>query len=663
MRPGLLTTAIVCLALLSLMAGKSPAQTGARGGQWRRYAGDGGSTKYSPLDQINRGNVQRLEVAWRWRSPDNDIRKKNPLKLASLIPFIHEPTPLMVDATLYTSTSFSQVAAIDPVTGKTKWVHDPETWKGGRPTNLGFVHRGVAYWRNDRGGRIFIGTGDAYLIALDARTGKPVGGFGQKGRVDLTKGLRRTVDRKLYAVTSPPLVCRNVVIVGSSIFDLPPGKTMPPGDVRGFDAETGKLLWTFHTVPQKGETGNDTWGKDSWKYTGNTNVWAPMSVDDETGYVYLPVGTPTNDWYGGHRPGDNLFADSLVCLDGATGKRVWHFQIVHHGLWDYDVPAAPNLVDITVSGKKIKAVAQVTKQGLCFVFDRRTGKPVWPIEERAVPPSKVPGELTARTQPFPTRPPPYERQGIREAYLIDFTPELRKEAREILKGYEYGPLYTPPSLKGTINLPGWVGGSNWQGAAFDPETGFLYVPSVTSPILVKLVKTGPQDRTDFAYIRTLKGGLSGPRGLPLFKPPYGRLTAINLNTGQHAWQVPLGKGPRDHPALKGVKGLPERLGWPRRGHVLATKTLLFVGQEGKVAKIIGLIRDNKILEALNTSMTDDPRLCAFDKKTGKLLAEVVLPDNVTGALMTYRAGKKQYIVLPVGGLLSPDELVALALPD
>ena len=316
------------------------------------------------------------------------------------------------------------------------------------------------------------------LIALDAETGKPIPGFGQNGRVDLTKGLRRPFDRALYNVSSPPVICRDVAVVGATVLDSfavgkMPLKAMPPGDVRGFDVRTGEQKWVFHTIPQAGEFGNETWDNDSWKTTGNTNVWTMMSADEALGYVYLPISTPTNDYYGGHRYGDDLFAESLVCLNAETGERVWHFQILHHGLWDYDLPAAPNLVDITVDGKEIKAVAQVTKQAFCFVFDRVTGEPVWPIEERPVPQSDVPGEKSSATQPFPTKPAPFDRQGLTHDDLIDFTPTLRKQAISIIEGYNDGPLYTRPTEKGTIAMPGIIGGANWAGAAVDPENGVI----------------------------------------------------------------------------------------------------------------------------------------------------------------------------------------------
>ena len=365
----------------------------------------------------------------------------------------------MVDGVLYIRTSLSIVAAIDAATGEQLWVRDVGSHEAGRPTNLGWNSRGVGYWSDGAESRIFLATGDSHLWSFDAATGRPIGRFGSDGKIDLTQGLRRPIDRSAYQVISPPMIVGDVVVVNSSIADGPRYKTAPPGDIRGFDTRTGELRWTFHTVAQAGEVGNDTWEDDSWTYTGNANAWSIMSADQELGYVYLPIGTPTNDWYGGHRLGDNLFAESLVCLDAATGERVWHFQMVHHGLWDYDLPAAPTLVDIMVDGREIKAVAQVSKQGFTYVFDRVTGEPVWPIEERPVAQSSVPGERASPTQPFPTRPPAFERQGIAVDDLIDFTPELRAEAEEILSQHEYGGLFHPPSLTGTIQMPGWGGGA------------------------------------------------------------------------------------------------------------------------------------------------------------------------------------------------------------
>ena len=368
------------------------------------------------------------------------------------------------------------VAAIDAVTGKTIWVFDTRTYSDGRPTNLGFNHRGVAYWSDSQGrSRIFMPTNNAYLWALDAATGQPIQDFGDAGRVDLTLGLGKPVDRKVYSVISAPTVVAGVVVVGSSIMDGPKNKEMPPGHVRAFDPLTGEQVWIFETIPQGQAFGSDTWENESWRYTGNANVWTGISADPELGYVYLPTGTPTNDWYGGHRLGDNLFAESLICLDARTGKRVWHFQMVHHGLWDYDLPAAPTLMNIVVNGESIKAVAQVSKQGFVYVFDRITGEPVWPINETLVPKSTVPGERSSPTQPIPSKPAPFERQGMNENQLIDFSPALHNEAKAIMSRFQTGPLYTPPSLKGTLNLPGWAGGANWIGAAFDPRQRILYL--------------------------------------------------------------------------------------------------------------------------------------------------------------------------------------------
>jgi quinoprotein glucose dehydrogenase len=571
-------------------------------GEWRAYGGDAWSTKYSPLDQIDRDNVGNLRIAWRWSSPENEMAAAN----KKYRPGWYEPTPLMVGGVLYTTSSLSHAAAIDGRTGKTIWIHDPKSYEAGRPNNTGFVHRGLAYWSDGASNRLLLGTGDAHLIALDPATGNPITTFGEGGRIDLTLGLRRPVNRRYYSVTSPPTVCRDVVVVGASIADLAIRRNAPPGDVRGFDVRTGKLLWTFQSIPQEGEYGNDTWEDGSWQHTGNANVWSMMSCDPELGYVYLPFGTPTSDYYGGERPGANLFAESLVAVDVATGKRVWHFQGVHHGIWDYDFPCAPNLVDVTVGGRRIKAVAQVSKQGFTYVFDRATGEPVWPIEERPVAQSMVPGEKTSPTQPFPTRPAAFERQGVSVDDLIDFTPELRKEAEAILAGFNYGPIFTPlASDRPTVYLPGWTGGANWTGAAIDPETGILYVPSITSPIAFTLLPTDPA-RSQFRYAAN-PSLTDGPDGLPLFKPPYGRVTAIDLTSGEHVWMSPLGSGPREHPRLRDLD-LP-RLGWPHRGAPLVTKTLLFVSQEGPW----GNMRFSEDQHASDLeSWRVEPRLRAFD---------------------------------------------------
>jgi len=624
------------------------------GGEWPTYGGTLHNARYSPLDQINRDTVKRLKIAWRWLSPDQDILRSE----TTIHPFMNEGTPLMVRGVLYVSTSLSQVAAIDAATGKTLWVHDPKIYQYGTPANLGFLHRGVAHWAEGAEERIFIGTGNAFLIALNAKTGVPDPAFGNEGRVDLTEGLRRPVDRKYYTVTSPPVVVRDVVLVGSSIHDYPGRKDMPPGDVRAFDVRTGKQRWIFHTVPSDGEPGRETWEADAWRLTGSTNVWTIMSVDEELGYLYLPTSTPSNDFYGGHRLGDNLYAESLVCVDARTGGRIWHFQMIHHGLWDYDLPAAPNLVDITVGGQKVKAVAQMSKQGFTYVFDRVTGKPIWPIEEREVPGSTVPGERATRTQPFPTRPPPFERQGATEENLIDFTPELRQEALTILNLYDHGPLFTPPTERGTIALPGVRGGASWSGAAFDPETAMLYVTSVTAPFVLKLRTPFPFEPATDRYVGTFTIQ-RGPRGLPLFKPPYGRITAIDLNRGEHAWTVALGNGPRDSPLLKPLNLPP--LGWDRRGFPLVTKTLLFVAQEGYLSGVQPA-RD-RVDSRIFFSAIQDPKLLAFDKATGQLLAEVDLPANAAGALMTYMVADKQYIVVPVGGAGIPSELIAVTVDE
>lgn len=621
-------------------------------GEWPAYAGTYAAARYSPLTQIDPTNARNLHIVWRWKSPDMAVKQTDPAVGPS---FANESTPLMVGGVLYTSTSLSQVVAIDALTGATRWVYDPKIYQNGLglPTNVGWTNRGVAYWRNGDDERVVVLTAFAQMIALDARTGKPVPTFGNDGRLDLSQGLRRPVDRNYYTMTSPPVIVRGVVVVGSSVLDWWGMRSPPPGDVRGFDVVTGRLLWTFHTIAQAGEPGVETWKNESWKGAGAANVWAPMSADEELGYVYLPVSTPTNDYYGGHRPGDGLYGDSLVCLEAATGRKVWHYQLIHHGLWDYDPPAAPNLIDITVAGKPIKAVAQVTKQAFVYVFDRVTGEPVWPIEEQPVPVSSVPGEVASKTQPFPTKPAPIDIQGARDEDLIDLTPQIHQEAIDIVASFDRGGLFTPPSLRGTIQVPGKGGGADWAGAAIDPETGMMYVGTHRQPSLATVQKPQPSESSyDF-----IGGGqyVAGPRGLPLLKPPFGSIVAIDMNTGEQRWRVPVGRSE----ALPSIRklGIHERLGLPSRSWALITKTIMTVVQIGYYddPRFVGL--NMPILELHNR----DPHLWVYDKTSGEMLAELELPANATGAPMTYMAGGRQFIVFPVGGGPLTEELIAVGL--
>ncbi|TDI26628.1 MAG: pyrroloquinoline quinone-dependent dehydrogenase [Acidobacteria bacterium] len=630
--------AISMAVLVHLLPLVAHAQTGARPDEWRFYGGGPGHTKYSPLDQITKDNVDQLRIAWTWTSVDETLRAENPIIRdgRAFRTYAYEATPLLVDGVLYTTTNLGQVAAIDPTTGDTLWSYDPGLYLEGRPAVHGFLTRGLAYWTDGDDARLFYAGGRTYLVSVDAETGEPDVDFGRGGRVDLTRGLGRTIDPSQYAVSSPPVVVGTTVVVGSAMTEGTGRQEAPPGHVRGYDVRTGEMKWIFHTIPQPGELGNETWGNESWKVAGGANVWSNMSADLDLGYVYLPVGSPVTDYYGGHRPGDNLCANSLVCLDADTGERVWHFQFVHHTVWDYDLPAAPNLIDITVDGRQIKAVAQITKQGFTFVFDRATGEPVWPIEERPVPQSTVPGERTSPTQPFPTRPPVYLTNGALEADLIDFTEELRAEALEIYSPHTAGPLYTPPALGGNIVRPGWSGGANWWGAAFDPETARLYVPSWAHFSFV-VMEPGDPARSDLT-IRPRVSNLPGPQGLPLFKPPYSQLVALDMNAGEVLWSVPLGDGPRNHEALRGLDLAP--LGnYDKSGGPLLTRTLLFIGQG---------IESNT--------------LRAFDKDSGDKVFEMELPARSSAAPITYLADGVQYIVIAVGGGDSTEQLVALALP-
>lgn len=593
---------------------------------WPSYGGDNGSRKYSPLDQINASNVSTLEVAWSWDSVDNATAADNiAQENFRVMPAGFKATPIVIDGVMYIPTSFGRVVAMDAASGEQKWVFDTQAWQSGRPANLGYNSRGVGYWEKGDTKRIFYATNDSYLWSLDIDTGQPDASFGEQGKVDLTQGLGREIDRRQYGVVAPPLVSNDMVIVNSIINDGPTTKEMPPGHVRGFNPATGEVEWIFHTIPQAGEFGNETWEDGSWEYTGNTNSWTIMSADDELGYAYIPIGTPTNDWYGGLRKGDNLFAESLVAVEIATGELVWHFQMVHHGVWDYDLPAAPTLVDITVDGRPIKAVAQISKQGFTYVFDRVTGEPVWPIEERAVPQSTVPGEVLSATQPFPTKPAPFSQQGISDETLIDFSPQLRREALQTIEAFDYGMVFTPPSLRGTINLPGWGGGGWWTGASFDPDTGLFYVPSAAIPIVVQLVDADPAT-SNLQYTRGGAQNVGGPQGLPLTKPPYGRITAINLNTGDHEWMVPHGEGIRQKIIDMGILD-PGPVGGPSRTGPVLTKTLLFIAQSDNGRNV----------------------LRAFDKANGEIVHEIELPLPPQATPMTYAVGGKQYISLALGG--------------
>jgi quinoprotein glucose dehydrogenase len=614
--------------------------------EWPFHSGDNGSKKYSPLDQINKQNVSTLAIAW--RRPQVDPAVAALLPPTFRMPNNFRSTPIMVRGVMYASNAIGLTEAFDPETGKTLWVQKP----GGEEVRGGTSNRGVAHWQQGAEERLFSFRGHS-LFALDPKSGEPIAGFGDKGAVDLNDGLDTTLGQ--WHWTGAPLVVKDVVIMGSAMAeqDSATKKEGQPGTVSAYDVRTGKRRWTFQVVPRDEEEGRDTWEDEAWRYTGAGNVWALMSADDELGYVYLPTTSVTNDMYGGHRRGHNLFSDCIVCIDVRTGRRVWYYQTVHHDLFDYDNPAAPILADITVGGRKIKAVVQVTKQSFAYVLDRTNGKPVWPIEERPVPQSDVPGEKTSPTQPFPTKPPPFDRQGIGEQDLIDFTPELRAMALDVLKRFKHGPLFTPPSVvsgapngtQGTIQLSGSVGGADWTGAAFDPDTGMLYVPSMTNPFVANLVPGKPEE-TNLRYRASDRRLIQLPNGLPLTKPPYGRITAIDLNRGEQVWMVPNGDGPRNHPLLKHLNLPP--LGQAVRAAPLVTKTLFFATEGDQV-------------NVRTPPGGGGKKIRAYDKATGAIVWEYEMEAGSTGTLVTYMYKGRQYLVVAIGGQTHPAEFVAFAL--
>ena len=732
--------AVLLWATTGTMGQTAPNQisTGTAKGEWPTYGGNLSSNRYSPLDQITAENFGKLEPAWHFNTEALGPRPETQL----------QGTPLMVNGIMYATGGTRRAAvALDAATGELLWIHSENEGKRGESAPRQLSGRGLSYWTDGKGDdRILYVTPGYQMVALNAKTGEKISTFGVKGMIDLKQDDDQVMDLVTGEVGlhATPLVTKDEIIVGAAHLaeGSPKSKTNQKGYVRAFDAKTGKRLWIFHTIPRPGEFGNDTWEKDSWAYTGNTGVWAQMSADEELGLVYLPVELPTGDYYGGNRPGNTLFGESIVALDIKTGKRKWHFQLVHHGIWDMDIPCAPILEDITVDGKKIKAIAQPTKQGWVYVLDRATGQPVWPIEERPVEQSTVPGEKTSPTQPFVTKPPAFDRQGVSLDDLIDFTPELHAQAVEAVKNYHLGPIFTPPveskwpAPLATLIMPSVTGGANWQGGSLDPETNILYIFSNTSPSPLGLVPADPA-RTDFGWVQgtarnpdapapagrggrggapgaapagggarggaaaagdapaagggrggrgggggaaAAPGGAAGQapaaaggrgaagggaaaggggggegggpgltvQGLPIIKPPYGRITALDLNQGTMVWQIAHGDTAdniKNNPALKGLT-IP-RLGRQGRIGVLTTKTLVIAGEGGFVTEPNG---------------QRGAMLRAYDKATGKDAGAVYMPAPQTGSPMTYMVNGTQYITVSISGAGAQAQLLTFRLP-
>ncbi len=692
------TQIAIILCLASAVCAQQPS---TKNGEWPYYTADLNGTKYSPLDQINASNFSQLEVAWRFKTDNFGTRPEYKL----------EGTPVMVRGVLYTTAGTRRsVVALDGKTGEVIWSYSLREGQRAAIAPRQLSGRGVSYWTDGRGDDrvVFVTTGYR-LVELNAHTGQPVSSFGKNGIIDLKEGMVKGTGQQIDLETgeaglhSTPLVVKDVVIVGSSFKE---GMTVvthnnTKGNVRAFDARTGKLLWTFHTIPRPGEFGNETWENGSWTTNGNTGVWTQMTVDEDLGLVYLPVETPTSDFYGGHRPGNNLFAESLVCVDLRTGKRKWHFQVVHHPIWDYDLSSAPILADINVNGKAIKAVALPSKEAFLYVFDRVTGEPVWPIEERPVPQSDVPGEKTSPTQPFPTKPPAYARQYVKiPDDLIDFTPELRAQAKDNVARYKTGPMFLPPivgdgrGLLGALTLGTASGGTNWPGAGYDPEKHIVYAQANQSALFPISLRTPPDGFSDIQYVmgrndtefrvsegpgfgtaadapqqprpaaakpKPAAGAAVAPppastatgaltvQGLSILKPPYAVISAINLDRGDMQWQVPYGETPdvvRNHPALRG-RNLPNT-GQPGSVGLVVTKTLVILG-------------DSQI-----TTTPSHPRgamLRAYDKATGREVGAVLMPAPQSGSPMTYAVEGKQYIVVAVSGGAYSGEYIAYSLPS
>ena len=678
-------------------------QSGAKNGEWTTYGGDLANTRYAPLDQINVSNFNKLEVAWRFKTENFGPRPE----------MNFEGTPLMARGVVYSTVGTRRaIVAVDATTGELIWSHAEREGPRGDTAPRQLSGRGLSYWSDGREERILYVTPGYQLIALNAKTGQRIANFGKDGGVDLKLEDDQNMDlvNGEVGLHSAPVVAGDTIIIGAAHLSgaVPPkGKTNEKGYIRGYDVKSGKRLWIFHTIPQRGEFGNDTWLSNSWTYTGNTGSWGQMSVDEELGMVYVPVEMGTGDYYGGHRPGNNLFGESVVALDLKTGQRKWHYQLVHHGIWDFDIPCAPILADITVNGQRIKALAQPTKQAMLYMFDRTTGKPIFPIEERPVEKGDVPGEWYAPTQPMPLngrgQPFAYDWNGFQKDYIIDFTPALRAEGERVVSKYKIGPVFTPPTVSkvegplGTLSLAINGGGTVWAGGSYDPDTHIMYIYSRRNPASLNLIKPDDVKVNDMNFVggnavtgarvsrpmgappgqgaivahgtpvpdNGADGSEGGPRaggpggcggeggpaitveGLPIVKPPYGSISAISLDKGEILWQIAHGDTPdnvRNHAALRGVT-------IPRTGQAgiigtLVTKTLLIAG------------------EAVETTNghARGALLRAYDKATGKDAGAVLMPARQSGSPMTYMLNGRQYIVVAVGGGGVPGELVAFRLP-
>jgi len=650
------------VALLALAAGPQdrPSAQADTSGEWRTYGADLASTRYKPFDQINKDNFNKLEVAWRFKTDNLGPRPE----------FNFQSTPLMVGGWIYTTAGTRRaVVALDAATGEMKWMHSEDEGKRGEEAPRQLSGRGLAYWSDGRSARIIYVTPGYRMKALDAKTGAPITSFGKNGVVDLKQEDDQTMDLITgdIGLHAAPVIAKDVIIVGAAHTEgsRPESRRNEKGYVRGFDVRTGKRLWIFHTIPEPGEYGSDTWEQDSESYTGNAGVWAQISVDEELGTVFLPVEMPTGDYYGGHRPGAGLFGESLIAVDLKTGKRKWHYQFIQHGIWDWDLPCAPIIADVTIDGRMRKIVMQPTKQGWLYVFDRVTGEPVWPLEERKVEQSDVPMEKSWPTQRYVMKPPAFERQGVTIDDLIDYTPDLRAQAVKLVSQFKIGPIFTPPVVSkwpgplATLMLPDVTGVANWPGGSYDPETGTFYIFTNTNIAAVGLIPGSerPQKPSDMNYVR---GQVVDPanqkapavattvQGLPLVKPPYGRISAIDLHKGEMLWQVAHGETPdniRNHPALKGVT-IP-RTGRQGRIGTLVTKSLVIAGEGG-----VFTLPDGR----------RGAMLRAYDKRSGQDAGSIYMPAPQTGSPMTYMLNGRQYIVVAISSQNFPGELIAFRLP-